>query len=173
MLGYCCLLNSFLFWAGQRKPEHWKAMVYISLHRFMHLHLGPWAAAPPPDVTHGLGQGLQRVRQWGCRMLFSMQTGFAQTCREPSGFCESCVGGLIYPPLPRNRLWAKAHPHYPSWLGCCIRKKKSLRTGEWQLWDQASPVALETSPISREKTADAKKAESAPTLPFWRSRTGN
>ena len=85
-----------------------------------------------------------------------------QTYREPSGLHASCLGRLIYSSLPRIQTLGQGTPSLSCPASMLNQEKQPSGTGEWCLQDQASPVALETSPTSREKGANAKKAESAP-----------
>lgn len=153
-------------------------MVYFSL--FCASSLGKMSCHP--SLRHhtyvwsrvAAGVGLLRLSGYG--MFSSVQVGFVQTCVEPSGLCEHCLGKLIYSPLPRIQTLGQGTPS----LSCLFRtlhylgkKKTNPGTGECKLGDQASPVTVETSPASRKTTTNIKKAESAPTLPFGRSKTGN
>lgn len=106
-------------------------------------------------------------------MFSFVQGGFAQTCIEPSRFCEAAWADWFIHLCLEYIFTAKAHPHYPACSWCCIRRKAS-----WNRWVfnlEIKPVQLhwEPLPVEGEKNSRFKKAESASALPFCRSTTGN
>lgn len=114
------------------------------------------------------------LRPSGCRMFSSVQVGFAQTCVEPSGLWESCLGKLICSPLPRMQNLGQGTPSLSCLFGVLHYGKHPPGTGECSTWrsSQSSHIG-NLSHFKRKKPANLKKAESAPTLPFCRSKTGN
>lgn len=143
---------------------------YFPQHYFVHLHRGR-PTATPRHSTCDWNRGCRWWGRGGCGVPSSRQVGVAQTCVEPSGLCESCQSRLTSSPLSRIQTLGQGTPSWFCLLRILHQQKSLLEQVSVQLGDQANPGALETSPSSREKVANAKQAESAPTLPFHRSET--
>lgn len=116
---------------------------------------------------------LWSVRWQGCSMLFSVQTGCAQTCGEPCGLCATCLGRLIYSPLPRIQTLGHGTPS----RSCLNRmlhqeKKKHPEQGSGSFRIKLVQLHWKPLPLQGKKTTNAEKPESALASHFYRSKMG-
>lgn len=152
-LVHCLLCLVHLVKGNQSNVRQW----CISLCAILCIFTGEDKLPPLPLTYHTFGAGVAADEVEGLQEAVRILAGWlAQTCVEPSGLSESCLSRLLYSPLPRIYPLGQGTPSLSWPLRMLHQEKSLLEQVSVQLGDQADPVALETSPTSRGKTANAK-----------------